>query len=1535
MNRRLLSLPVAFMLLSLVLTQPLSAQRLRQKIGRGVVAVNRSGSTIASVASAGGQGNLISWRKLAEEPEGTKYYVYRRMAGSEKFTKLIARAQTVTNYKPTTLSDNCEYAISALTPDGVEGPLSQPFKYVKQTIPNAWFDFDFDNVVIPRNDYRTKFVWPMDTDGDGEVDAVVCDRLYASATSDDAENQEDNTATTSHKVQAYRLNGELMWTVDMGPNVNICGGQNDMVVVWDINCDGKAEVMIKSSDGTRFWNKQSETWGKYARGSSVADVDGDGIVDYRTQSKRNPPFYVSVIDGMTGEEIASNELKYSEVTDGVDTYTRNNRADYMNFGYAAMDGHFAICYLDGIHPSLVMECLDRGTDKNHHNYVFTWDYDWQGNTPSNWHHSATWSRNDKKPWPAEFHQLRVADVNGDGCDEMIQGGYSVNPLKGWFQSPGIGHGDRFIISDIDPDRPGMEVYAIQQAALLGQLIYDAETAERIKEWYLPSLYDVGRGACMDVDASRKGYELYSFTDDYIYDCKGEKTKYTRSGSGINQIFEGVWWNGDLQREELSSPGGSNWDTNLQVTQVLNKARLIEFSKESSWATHSGNGTRPAFMGDIIGDWREEVILAKQNSSSSTGLVGYTTAMPTDYSIYCLQQDPHYSGDCTTRGYYQHPNTSFYLGGGMPMPPLPPVFVADLRWKNTIEGYTTYDMGSAAAYADGKSLMFDVSGDNKAPITVDSPLNASTIYLMNSRGHDYIFNGNGNGNGNVTAGSGTMIKSMLGTAKFNGNLGHTGQTIVSEGRLDVYGSIAGPVELRAKGTLSGDVTLLDTVTFEGALNYEGCRLMPGAAGMTILSKKSMTLPGEVYLEVSTERLDPDCQDCPSMFTCGMLKVEGDLTFKNTNYITVNLDTKDAAEYILAECTGTLTCDVSNIKTRGLEGMDYDLVVVDGKKLVLRLNESRTAQDNVTWTGSESGEWGYKAKNFALQGHATAFVSGDGVVFGQNAATTNITVNGMMPTNGVTFNGGTYTLNGEGGLSGDADLVVNAPANVTLNMKYSDYTGKTIVNGGTLTVPNFYDGGQKSALGAGTASEGAIYLNGGTLALSKDNMGTDRLFFLTDTATIKVTQSNSSLALKGRVSGTGYLIKDGAGQLNFTYGGVNDFAGLIVKQGIVAQGAWNSSFGKNGSPMVLAGGEVHQLDQNSYSTMPTFNHAVTVVEGTKNRIVGTSRGTINGSVKGGGDLTVETRYVRCDVGLNFSNFEGTLTAKGNGGNFRLMTNVTDMSKATLNVEGGTVVSFMQSGGSNDAAGTLRIGTLTATAADAKLGGSKSNYIIGSRNEDSRFAGLFTAAAITKVGTGTLTLTGTGSTSPITVNGGTLELSPASQDVVTTGMVTITGTGTGTITGTGTLQDLTMQQSGTTLCRLTQTGNNVISVKGSLKHNGDTILVSIPAERKLNVGDEITVYSVQGQHTGSVIVKVDAAPGTSYVMDASTLLTDGKLRVTDVITGIGMITGTATAMVDVYTADGVLLVSQQPYVKALAKLPKGTYIIMYKGKTLKVTK
>ena len=1456
----------------------MSAQRLLQKTGRAVVATNRSGSSIRDVTSSAGTGSLISWRKLAQEPEGTKYNVYKRAAGTTNYTKVNSTPLKVTCLS-TTLTNNTEYAVTALSPDGVEGEMSAPFLYKTQAYPNVWFNFDFDDKVIARNDYRTKYCWPMDTDGDGEYDAVVVDRLYAGASTD--EEGGDNTATTSHKIQAYRLDGTLLWTVDMGPNVNICSGQNDMVVAWDINCDGRCEVIVRSSDGTRFWDKQQETWGKYVGGSTNADTDGDGITDYRSQTRRNPPVYMSVIDGLSGGELYYSELNYSWVTDGSDHYGRDNRASYMNFGYGAMEGHFGIAYLDGIHPSLVMECADRETGGTHHVYVHSWDFDWTSGTATNWHHSHTWSANDKRPGCAEFHQIRILDSDGDGCDELWAGGYGVNPAQNRFTSTGIGHGDRFIISDIDPDRPGIEGFAIQQSALLGQLLYDARTAERIKEWYLPSVYDVGRGTCLDMDNRYKGYEILSYADEFVYTCKGEKTGQTRSGS----MFEGVWWDGDLQREWINSPGGSGWGTNMMVTKVLGN-RLCEFSQESTWATHGGTGTRPAFMGDIAGDWREEVILAKQGDNNSTGLVGYTTNIPTTYSIYCLQQDPHYRGDCTTRGYYQHPNTGFYLGGDMPMPPLPPVFTADVRNE----------------MATGKTVLFDLN----APGSVNFRSAPTVLYLMNPRGHDITFSGS-------TTGTGQLIKSMQGTVTFKGDLGHTGKNIISEGTLEVYGgAITGPVELRARGTLSGNVTLKDTITFEGALNYEGCRLMPNNGEDDpfegcIASKKSMTLPGNVYIEVTAGLIG---NSHGTWTACSSLYIEGDLTFKNTNYITVNLWVPDwPGEYVIAECTGTLTCDPSKLKTRGLEGINYDLVVRD-KKLILVINKTRPAQSDVTWTGAESNIWDYKTENFtvpSLEGDLqspspTAFVSGDSVVFTADGQQKTLTVNEMMVTNGITFQSGKYILNGEGGISGEGDVIVEKDADVTLNMKYSDYMGKTIVNGGILTVPNFYDGGQKSALGAATAAKGNLQLNGGTLVLSKDNMGTDRQITLTDTATIKISQSNSALSLKGQISGTGYLVKDGAGQLNFTYGGTNAFAGLIVKKGKVAQGAWNATFGKVGSPMLLAGGEVHQIDVNSTSTVPNLNHAITVQQGTTNKIVGSSRGKISGSIKGSGNLTIQTKYVRCDISASFVNFEGQLTAIGDGGNFRLMSNVTDMSKTKLVVGAGTTISHMQSGGGSEATATLKIGSLAGTATDGVLGGSQSTYKVGYLNTDTRFSGLLKAKSITKEGTGKLTLSTAGHTSPITVNGGTLELSNSSTTVFTTGLITVAEGGTlqgnalasavtvnkgGTITAgisgiTGTLRlngALRLNEGSTLLCKLSKTGNDKFTVKGAITHSADTLLISIPKGRTLNVGDELTIFnSGFSSATGEPIVKC-VTNGMTYDFDTSTLNTDGKIRVAKV--------------------------------------------------------
>ena len=1498
------------------------------------------------MTSAGGQGTLISWRKLAQEPEGTTYNIYRRPAGTTSYTKVNSQPVVQTNYQLTSVSSNYEYAVSAIV-NGVEGDISMPFLYKTQSWPNVWFKFDFDNTVIARNDYRTKYAWPMDLDGDGEVDALVCDRLFAgSANNDDAENVQENTATTSHKLQAYRLDGTLLWTVDMGPNVSICGGQNDMVLAYDINCDGRCEVITRTSDGTRFWDKAQNTWGTYVGGSTTADVDGDGITDYRSQSVKNPPFYISVIDGATGAELTYAELNYSELNDGTDAYSRNNRADYMSFSYAAMEGHYGIAYLDGLHPSLVMECEDRDKGGSHHGYVMSFDFDWTGGTASRWHHSSTWTRNNKPGMNAEFHQIRIIDSDGDGCDDMWTGSYGVNPIQDRYTTTNLQHGDRFILSDIDPDRPGLEGYSIQQSALLGQCLYGLATGERLKEWYLPSVYDVGRGACMDIDPAHKGYEIYSFADDYIYNCKGDKTSNTRSAHGISTMFEGCWWNGDLLREELSSPGGSGYGTNLMVTTVLDKNRLVEFSQESDWGAHAGTGTRPCFMGDIVGDWREEVILANQNANGSTGLVGYTTNLPSDYSIYCLQEDPHYRLDCTTRGYYQHPNTGFYLGVDMPLPPLPPTMTADLRYVSGSVGsgstaFTTFDMTQPATYADGQSLMFDLSGDNSQPIAISSDIAPSALCIINPMGHDYTFTGSG-----VIKGDGQLFKSQLGTATLNNDVRLTGKTIISEGTLCVNGTISGPVELRARGTLGGSATLNGDITFEGALNYEGCRLMPTGADDVITVNHHLTLPGNVYIEVTVA-------DGKS----GRLQVNGDLILNGQNTITVNHDGNIAGRYVIAQCTGQLTADVSRLKTRGLTGINYELQVEAGQLLLL-VKETREKSAGVLWTGSENNLWDYQSENFSLGG-ATTFVPGDEVVFDADGQNRNIIINDLVVPGNVVFNGGQYTFSGEGGISGEGGVTINSGANVTFDLKNSDYTGPTIVNHGTLTVPNFYDGGQKSAIGASSAALGNLQLNGGTLVLSRDNMGTDHVILLTDTAIIRIAQQNSALSLKRQVQGTGYLVKDGPGQLNFAFGGTNNFAGLILKQGIVAQGAWNSTFGRSGGPMVLCGGELRLIDVNNSSTRPILNHSVTVQEGTSSTIRGTTRGAINGSFRGKGTVTIYSTGVRSDIGADFSQFEGTLNAEGN--NFRLMDNVTDMSKTHLIMAADNYISHYNSNGSSQRAVTTKIGAISSpsTATTATLGHSQDSYEIGALGEDMTFYGLFKASRITKEGSGKLTLRSSGHTSPISVNGGTLEFTGSGSTVMTTGQITVNAGGTlqgnnrvssvvinkggvlaatgivATLPGNFNMTNLTLQTGATLRCVLSANANSRFTVSGNIRHNGDTLLIVVPATRQLNDGDELTIFPTGfASATGEIVVKCETADGKVYTFDTLMLNTDGKVRVTGVTDGIhGVIAD--DALVNVYTADGICVRQQSLKRKALSGLPQGIYIMQSEKIRQKIVK
>lgn len=1192
------SISFLFILVFAFMVLPMSAQRIQQKLGRGVVAV-QSGTNVT-----------VTWRRLAQEPEDAMWNIYIRKKGGTEFAKLNVDPLKNTNYKTTTsrIPLNSEVAVSMVSTDGAdvaEGDISKPFLFKSQSLRNIYMEIRFDKSPLAKKKYTTKFVWPCDLNGDGEMDYVV-DRCPVDG-------------SRNYYIEGYLADGTFLWNVDLGVNEKPCDGQNDNLCAYDIDCDGYGELIVQTSDGTRLWDAEKGTWGKYLLGKETADTDADGIIDYDTQSAKNPPRYMTVIDGLTGAEKASAEFAYDEA------YNRTNKAALMGEEYNKHEGHVGIFYHDGVHPAIVGEFHSRSADGNTHYYrnvAFAYvDGEWK----------LLFS---KKTGGVVFHQIRIADVDGDGCDEMLSGEYAMDQDGSTLYNAKIAHGDRHRISDIDPERPGLECFAIQQNAgdMLGQILYDAGTGEPIKKWYLSAVGDVGRGECMDVDKNHIGWEMWS-TMEGVYDAKGDKIE------GLANVYptEGMWWDGQLDREILQT---SDSHYNFYF-QDYGGGRLIEPAKESGYQLKTSYGKRGKFWGDIIGDWREELVVIREIDCVCQGIVGLTTDYTTAVdNIYCLQQDPHYRGDCTTRGYYQTPNPGFYLGYDMPRPQLPPCMVADE--ENDVFGIS---LGNAA-------------------ITPRSGM--KNVYAMPVKGQTLTLESLGGG--------ANLWKSQQGTLVVNGSNTSTGKTVISEGTLEVNGEILGTLDLRARGTLAGSGTVNDIV-FEGALNYEGGRIMPAK---TLTFNNGLKIDKKTFIEINIDN-------------GAYLKVNGDLTVTKSTTFTINASDIKEGSYKLIEYTGAFSGSESNFAVRGLLGLSYN-IVNKGNVVSLVVNGQREASEGVVWAGTNTKNWDYQTENFTLNSESTSFVAGDGIVFNDDARFATVTVDELMPVGSVTFvnDAKTITLQGNGGISGKGDVIVSGEGKVVLNAVKSDYKGKTIINSGTVTVKELADAGVPSSIGAASAEASNFQIGKATLIVNNSNTATNRGIQLNDTATLQI--ANGTTSLKGVIMGKGTLLKTGGGQLNITYAGANSWAETILQAGTLAMGAWNTSFGKATSPLHVTGNATIAIfDNNSTSAVPTYQNATTIDKGKTLTFHAGRRCAIRGSLLGEGTYKIDFPYVRGDVFTDVSKFEGIYEVTTSNCRFAQAMN---FSKATLKLDEGAYAAGYKAGSGSEASYTHKIGTLTGT-------------------------------------------------------------------------------------------------------------------------------------------------------------------------------------------------------------------------------------------------
>jgi rhamnogalacturonan endolyase len=628
---------VTLSFLSITITNVIG-QRQMENLDRGVVAVrNAEGKA------------FVNWRLLGTEPDDISFNVYR-LTGSGQAVKLNKEAITkTTSFLDNDVDTATTYAYYVTTIlQGKEGERSKPFTLKQGS--NPYFSIPLQTPA----GYAPNDASVGDLDGDGEYEIVL----------HQAGRGRDNSQagfTDPPIFQAYKLDGTLLWTINLGKNIRE-GAHYTQFMVYDLDGDGRAEVAMKTADGTI---------------DAKGRVIGDSSKDWRNDRGYilAGPEYLTIFDGLTGAALATTDFippRHAKLNP-----TPEELKEVWGDGYGNRMDRFlaAIAYLDGKTPSLIMT---RGyytrsvlTAWNWRNGKLTKQWTFDSDDPSN--------PANRKYRGQGNHNLSIADVDGDGKDEIVFGAMTIDDNGKGLYSTGLRHGDAQHVTDLDPSRPGLEVFGIQERFDdAGAHMIDARTGEIL--WKKASVKagedgeGPGRGLALDVDPRYPGYECWSAGAGItgMFDCKGNKIAENTPACNF-----GVLWDGDVLSEILNSTNIDKWD---YVNAKTN--RLLDASK---YDCRSNNGTKstPVLSADILGDWREEVIYRTNDNKE---LRIFSTSIPTDKKFYTLMHDPQYRLSIAWQNvaYNQPPHTSFYMGDGMKNPPKPNIVLI----KNTTSKVAT-------------------------------------------------------------------------------------------------------------------------------------------------------------------------------------------------------------------------------------------------------------------------------------------------------------------------------------------------------------------------------------------------------------------------------------------------------------------------------------------------------------------------------------------------------------------------------------------------------------------------------------------------------------------------------------------------------------------------------------------------------------------------------------------------------------------------------------------------------------------------------
>ena len=1411
-----------------------SAQRFTDRLDRGLVAVKTT------------SGVYCSWRINADEYYDVKYNIYR------DGVKLNASPLNVSNFTDASGSLSSTYTVRPVV-RGVEKSASAAV----QVMQNAWKEITPQHDASLRSTYIPNDACCADVDGDGVVEILM---KFDNADEINNHFQRDGWYGEHSLFECLKQDGTVLWWVNCGPNMGDFQNNEQNIVAYDWDRDGKAEAVMRlcegaqihMNDGTVYtvggtsWtnHRSAQPAPQYAHsytlkcgvasGTSVSSssswcsiaVSGDKVVVTLSANNNEAERTTTVSVGGTTYYVSQKGTKnsvewftpygkeYLLYVNGktgvpyqcVDFPLKRLESGENDLNAAWGDGYghrsnkffFGAPYLDGKKPSIF---LGRGIYTRHKFVALDVD-------PSTHTLVERWRWTNNKagsPWYGQgYHNFVVADVDWDGRDEIVWGSMVIDDNGRGLSTTGLGHGDSQHVGDFNPYIHGQEMFACNEDAPANN--YRDATTSKIY-YRVTGTNDDGRAMCGNFTndfPGAMGVTAHDYTVPIGCVTNGHMDGFT--AAGVTQNFR-IYWDGDLLDESFNGEGTRN-----STGAIFKYGSWTPMQKLEGSLTNNDTKATPCFQGDIFGDWREEVIMRTADNKIRI----YTTTIPTEHRNYSLWYDHQYRNAMVWQmcGYNQTPHPSYFLGEleGITIAPPPLTMEGRTEVKNggTIDAslndqhvIVCENSNATVAIADGASpfvatfnVPTHVEGTAQSECTDKDTPINTTTYRLTLTGGAF-----GGATRVVKQGDGELVfPSTVQT--------YSGRTDVWAGTLTFNGTMQNShVWLNRFAELNSD----GGVFAKGIEAEYGSVIRPGGAekaGTLTADSLKLGFGSRVVFDISALEHD-------SLKTA-VLAIEKKEWANGPKYsapvfeFVIDGSELPAGKYMIAEAAA-LAGSLDNIVIEGLDGLKAHLSYEEGK-VYLVIPSIREAEE-VTWTGAESAVWDLdEAANFSST--SGTFVSGDEVTFDDSAVNTSVSVAGDVTPTSVVFknNSKTYTLSGDGSIAGDGSLAVSGTGTVNVN-NVNKYSGGTYLYSGVLVPSSLAnaDGAEYGALG-GVSSH--IYVSGGTLKTTKNMTTSQPLQIGAKGATVEV--ASGTLIHAGTISRNGTehatLRKTGTGTLQLNGSAALGFDTLYVNQGTVYD------FGDrhfSGKTIYLNGGTLKYNDSRySYNT---DNAKFVVPAGKTSTLYVDGRCEYTGSLVGAGTLKLYATYVRCPFQGNWSEFEGTINAYKNSDAAFDFNNTYGLGKATLNIQNGCTVG---TNGKNFA-----IGALTGSGSirnDGNYGSNVNTLTIGGKNTSFTYSGSIVKCNVNKVGTGDWTVANTTTLAQagyVTVSQGGLKLNLSSATSTMTGNSTVTVKNEGKIWGRGVVRSLVLQDGGKYVPGTSSTltsNSGTIKVLGTLTAN-----------------------------------------------------------------------------------------------------------------------